>query len=322
MDLTSLGLLVAGLALLTFGGEWLVRGASRLAATAGLSPLVIGLTIVAFGTSAPEMATSVSAALAGNGDIALGNVVGSNSFNVLFILGASALITPLVVQQQLIKIDVPLMVAVSGLAWWMARDGSIDRIEGLLLAGGLLVYVVLCIATAKKEPAAVQAEYAQEFGTEKQKRVPLWKDFVFIVAGLGLLVLGSRWFVDGAVVMAKALGASELVIGLTIVAAGTSLPEVATSLIAAYRGERDIAVGNVVGSNLFNLLGVLGISGAVAPSGVPVAAAALSFDIPVMFAAAALCLPIFLTGSRISRSEGFVLLAGYAAYLGWLIAHA
>jgi cation:H+ antiporter len=319
MDLLSIGLLVAGLVLLVLGGEWLVRGASRLAATAGLSPLVIGLTIVAFGTSAPEMATSVSAALAGRGDIALGNVVGSNLFNVLFILGASALITPLVVQQQLIKIDVPLMVAISGAAWWMARDGAIDRVEGALLAAGLLAYTVFCIATAKAEPAAVHEEYAQEFGKEEDKRVPLWRDLVLIAGGLAVLVLGSRWFVEGAVELAKALGASELVIGLTIVAAGTSLPEVATSLIAAYRGERDIAVGNVIGSNLFNLLGVLGLAGLVAPSGVPVASAALAFDLPAMFAAAVLCLPVFLTGRRISRLEGFVMLGAYVAYVGWLI---
>lgn len=320
MELVSIGWLVAGLVLLVLGGEWLVRGAARLAATAGLSPLVIGLTVVAFGTSAPEMATSASAALAGRADIALGNVVGSNLFNVLFILGASALITPLLVQQQLIKIDVPLMVAISGAAWWMASDGSIDRFEGGILAGGLLAYVALCVATAKAEPKAVQEEYAQEYGKAEDKRVPIWRDLVLIAGGLGILVLGSRWFVEGAVELAKALGASELVIGLTIVAAGTSLPEVATSLIAAYRGERDIAVGNVVGSNLFNLLGVLGLAGLVAPSGVPIAPAALAFDLPVMFASAAICIPIFLTGRRISRFEGVAMLASYVAYVGWLIA--
>jgi cation:H+ antiporter len=319
MDFTSSAALFGGLVLLVLGGDWLVRGSSRLAAKAGLSPLVIGLTLVAFGTSAPEVATSVAAAFTNRGDIALGNVVGSNSFNVLFILGMSALITPLVVQQKLIRIDVPLMVAASLLMWWMARDGVIGQFEGGVLLACLFGYIALCFLSARAEPAPVQEEYEREFGISKPARVPLWRDLMLIAGGLFLLVVGSGWLVEGASAIAAALGASELVIGLTIVAAGTSLPEVATSAIAAWKGERDIAVGNVVGSNIFNIFCVLGICGTVSPDGVPVAAAALQFDIPVMVGAAALCIPFFVTGARLSRLEGTLMLLAYFSYLGYLI---
>ncbi|MBK9387549.1 MAG: calcium/sodium antiporter [Planctomycetes bacterium] len=322
MDLLTLVQLLAGFALLTVGGDALVRGSSSIAARFGISPLVVGLTLVALGTSAPEIATSVAAALSGRGDIALGNVVGSNLFNILFILGGTALITPLAVQQKLIVIDVPLMAAVSLVAWFLAQDGTIDRAEGLFLCAGLVAYLILCVATAKREPRAVQQQYAAEYAAPVARQPPLARELLLIAAGLAVLVLGSRWLVDGASALAAALGASELVIGLTIVAAGTSLPEVATSVIAALKGERDIAVGNVIGSNLFNLLGVLGIASVVAPSGVPVAPAALHFDLPVMVFSAIVCVPICYIGSRVSRGEGALLLGMYVAYLAVLLGNA
>jgi cation:H+ antiporter len=312
-------LFVLGIVILVAGAELLVRGASRLAAALGISPLVIGLTVVAFGTSSPEMAVSAQSALAGQTDLALGNVVGSNIFNVLFILGLSALIVPLVVAQQLVRLDVPLMVAASVAVLLLGMDGAFGRLDGALLFGGAVAYTAFLVRQSRRETAAVRAEYESEFGEAAAGPVSWVRDTLLVLGGLALLVLGSRWLVNGAVEIATALGVSELVIGLTIVAAGTSLPEVATSVLASLRGERDIAVGNVVGSNIFNILVVLGFSGFVAPGGVAVAPSALRFDIPVMIAVAVACLPIFFTGHLISRWEGLLFLGYYAAYTAYLV---
>jgi cation:H+ antiporter len=310
----TLILFVLGLGLLIVGAEALVRGSAGLAGRFGIPPLVVGLTVVAFGTSSPEMTVSVLAALGGKADLALGNVVGSNVLNVLLILGLSALITPLVVARQLVILDVPLMIGVSLAVWGMAADGRISRLEGALLLAGALVYTAFLVRMARRELSGAVP------GAEPLvPRDPLVLQAVLVVAGLGLLVLGSRWLVNGAVVLARSYGLSELVIGLTIVAAGTSLPEVASSVVAALRGQRDIAVGNVVGSNLFNLLAVLGASALAAPGGVGVSDAALRFDLPVMVAVAAACLPIFFTGHLIARWEGGLFLFYYAAYTGFLV---
>ncbi len=320
MSLTVLGLFVLGLVLLVAGAELLVRGASRLAARLGISPLVIGLTVVAFGTSTPELAVSVQAGLAGQADIAVGNIVGSNIFNVLFILGLAALIVPLVVAQQLVRIEVPLMIGVSVLFLVMALDGRISGFDGMLLFAGIVAYTVFTVRQSRKESAAVQAEYAREYGdgqSAERGRLPL--QIALIVAGLVLLVLGAHWLVGGAVAIARHFGVSELIIGLTIVAAGTSLPEVATSIVAALRGERDIAVGNVVGSNIFNILAIAGIASMVTPGGLEVAPALIRFDIPVMIAVALACLPIFASGHLIARWEGALFLGCYAAYVLYLI---
>jgi cation:H+ antiporter len=313
-------LFIAGLVLLVVGAEVLVRGASRLAAAIGISPLVVGLTVVAFGTSSPEFAVSAQSAWAGQADIAVGNVVGSNIFNILLILGASALVTPLIVSAQLVRRDVPLMIAVSVLVLLLGLDGSIGRLEGLILFSGIVAYTLYSIRESRKEQQAIQEEYAHEFGDEAERRHPHWAlDIFLIVAGLVLLALGARWLVDGAATFARAFGVDELLIGLTIVAAGTSLPEVATSLLAAMRGERDIAVGNVVGSNIFNLLGVLGFGGLISPAPVEVSPTALAFDIPAMIAVAVACLPVFFTGYTIGRWKGALFLAYYVAYTAYLI---
>jgi cation:H+ antiporter len=311
-------LFVLGGVLLVGGAELLVRGASRLAVAAGITPLVVGLTVVAFGTSAPKMAVTVGSACAGQAEVALGNVVGSNSFNVLFILGVSALIAPLVVAQQLVRFDVPLLIGTSIVALVMALDGRIGRIDGAVLFAGIIAYTVFLIRQSRRESAAVVEEYTGAFDTPPARRRPVF-DIVLVLVGLGLLVLGARWLVDAAVSTATALGVSELVIGLTIVAAGTSLPEVATSVLATVRGQRDIVVGNVIGSCIFNLLAVLGLGGVVAPDGIPVTDGALSFDIPVMIAVAIAALPIFFTGYTIARWEAAVFLGYYAAYTGYLI---
>lgn len=318
MTLPIVLFLIAGLVLLIWGAEFLVRGASRIATSAGISPLVVGLTVVAFGTSSPELAVSVMSAFKGQADLAIGNVVGSNIFNVLLILGLSAIIVPLIVAQQLVRFDVPVMIGVSFLLFALGYDGNISRLDGILLFSGAIAYTVFLIRQSRKEKnAEVEAEYAKEFGADNPGS--WWKNLGLVLVGLGGLMLGSKWLVDSAVAIAQSFGVSELVIGLTIVAAGTSMPEVATSVVAAIRGERDIAVGNVVGSNLFNILSVIGLSSVIAPAGINVSGAALRFDIPVMIAVAVACFPIFFAGHRISRTNGIAFLGFYIAYVVYLI---
>lgn len=311
-------LFVAGLAFLVAGADLLVRGASRLAAAMGIPALIVGLTVVAFGTSAPEFAVSVKAALAGNSSIGVGNVVGSNIFNVLFILGLAALIRPLLVANQLVRFDVPLMIAASVGALLLARDGMLSRGDGAVLFGGLLAYLATLIHFGRKSGEGEGRE-TEEARSADGKGARWGANTALVVGGLILLVIGSRWLVSGAVSVAHGLGVSELIIGLTIVAAGTSLPEVVTSIVASVRGERDIAVGNVVGSNLFNVMGVLGLAAMVAPAGIEVAPSVVSFDFPIMIAVAFACLPIFFTGGIVSRWEGGLLFAYYIAYTGYLI---
>lgn len=312
-------LLVVGLVLLVVGADVLVRGAARLAANFGIPSLVIGLTVVAFGTSAPELAVSVKAAYSGQAELAIANVVGSNIFNILFILGVSAIIAPLVVSQQLIRQDVPIMIGVSLLAVLMALDGQINRLEAAVLALGLIVYTSFLFYQGRKQGAdAVDGEVDELLSVE----VPAWKNILLVVGGLILLVLGARWLVQSAVEIASAWGVSEAVIGLTIIAMGTSLPEVMTSIVAALKGERDIAIGNVVGSNIFNVLSVLGISGVVSPTPLLAGAQMAQIDIPVMLGVAALCAPLFFTGAIVSRIEGALFLVLYGAYVWLLIAMA
>lgn len=310
---------IIGLIALVAGAELLVRGASRLATTLGVSPLVVGLTVVAFGTSAPELAVSVNAALSGTTDLAVGNVVGSNIFNVLFILGLSALITPLVVHSQIIRQEIPILIGSSLLLVVLAADARIAFTESLLLLGVLVAYTVFLIIQSRKESIEIKNEYAQENLKTSKWDAPIYVQIILILAGLYLLVQGSEWLVDSAVIFARIMGVSDIVIGLTIVAAGTSMPEVATSLMAAIKGERDIAVGNVVGSNTFNILGCLGVTGLVAPEGLNVPAALLNFDLWVMLAVSFACIPVFMTGREIARWEGGIFVGYYVAYVTYLI---
>ena len=320
-------MLAGGLVALIVGAQLLVRGAGKLALGFGISPLVVGLTVVAFGTSSPEMAISVQSAWSGQVDIALGNVVGSNIFNVLFILGVSALLAPLVVSLQVVRQEVPLMICASVLLLAVTLDGGLSRAEGVLFVAGLAAYTAFLVVQSRRETRAQAAAPGAPGLAADAGPVPrgaAWDDrlpgqLLLIAGGLVLLVLGSNWLVEAAVSLARRFGVSELVIGLTIIAAGTSLPEVATSVLATLRGERDIAVGNVVGSNTFNILGVLGVSAAVAPVELPVAPSLAAFDMPVMLAVAVACLPVFFTGRTIARWEGSVLLAYYVAYAAYLI---
>ncbi|MEQ9569043.1 MAG: calcium/sodium antiporter [Longimicrobiales bacterium] len=308
---------VVGLVVVTVGADLLVRGATRLAARLGVPALLVGLTVVALGTSAPEIAVSVDAAIAGRGDVALGNVVGSNIFNVLFILGVSALAAPLVVKSQLVRLDVPIMVVVSALPLVFGFDRLISRVDGIVLLGLLVAYLALLGVLALRGRMAVPAfddTLAPDPGSSP------WVDVAIAVGGLALLIAGADARVAGATALARAAGVSELVVGLTLVAAGTSLPELATSLVASLRGQRDLAVGNVVGSNVFNVLAVLG-TGAAVGDGIDVAAGVLLFDFPVMLAVAVACLPVFVTGASISRREGAVFVLYYVLYAVYLGLH-
>ena len=300
--------LIFGLVLLTTGAHYLVQGASGLAARIGISPRVIGLTVVAFGTSAPELFVSVEAALSGQSDMALGNVVGSNIFNILFILGACALVLPLVVNRKLVKVDAFIMIAAAMFGLLFSLDGSISRFDGAVLFGALILYIFFSIREGKADHQASVA--ASDSGGVS-------KNIICVVAGLAMLVIGADRFLLGAVEVARSIGMSELVIGLTIVAAGTSLPEVATSIVATIKGEREIAVGNVVGSNIFNIFGVLGLSAVIHP--ISVAPAALAFDIPIMIAVTVACLIVLYTGFKITRIEGAILFLSYIAYTTYLV---
>lgn len=311
--------LAGGLLTLIVGAEGLVRGASRLAAALGVSPLIIGLTVVAFGTSSPELAVSFQAALRGTMDIAVGNVVGSNIINILLILGISAIITPLAVHSQLLRLDVPLMVLVSFIFYLMSLDGWIGRIEGALLFGSLLLYIGWSIRKSRQEQQSVKQEYADEYGYRNGGAIGILKNIVFVAVGLGMLVIGSDWLVKGAVSLARLFRVNDLIIGLTIVALGTSLPELATSVVAAIKKERDIAVGNVIGSNIFNIMSVIGLSSLVTLTGVQVSPIALHLDIPVMLAVSLLTLPIFFVDSRITRWEGAIMLVYLVAYFLYLV---
>jgi cation:H+ antiporter len=310
--------LLLGILLLVLGAELLVRGASRIALRFRVPRLVVGLSIVAFGTSAPELAVSTSAALSGQPDVALGNVVGSNTFNVLLVLGLSALLAPLRISARLIRIDVPVMIAVSGVLLAMAWNGLLGRIEGLTLLAGFAAYLVYLYRSGRSEASEADAETEDQRSPPTGASAALAWNIVFILSGIGLLVLGSRLLVASARDIATQLGVSELMIGLTVVAAGTSLPELATSVVAAARGERDIAVGNVVGSNIFNILAILGVAATIAPDGIAASPAAVTFDIPVMTAVAFLCLPVFFLRGEIARWEGAVFVGYYAAYTAYL----
>ena len=326
--MTDLILFAAGLVVLLAGAEGLVRGASGIAKRLGLSSLAIGLTVVALGSSAPEVMVSLLAALDGMPDVTVGNVVGSNIFNVLFALGVAAAITPMVVARRLIRHDTPIMIGATVLLLALALDGQLGRGDALILGAALVGYVIFNLRTSRDEegrgPAAEAAtddgeSSAAEVAVPEARTERLAWNAVLVFVGIGALTGGSRLLLEGATGMARGLGLSELVIGLTVVAAGTGLPEALTSIVAALRGERDMAVANVVGSNTLNILCVLGLASLVSPEGVAVAPAALRLDIPIMLAAALICLPVFFSGGRISRSEGVLLVVYYAAYLIYVV---
>lgn len=306
-------LIAVALILLFAGAEMLVKGSASLAARAGLTPLVIGLTVVAFGTSSPELAVSLKAAFAGQGDVAVGNVVGSNILNIALILGLAAVIFPITVHLQLIKVDVPIMIVVSILLPVLLRDGVLGRIEGAGLFIGIILYTILNVLMARK---GADAEVEEEFAESIPKQTKHWSvDLLLVGGGLAVLVVGSRLLVENSIEVARAYQISEAVIGLTIVALGTSMPELATSIIAAVRKQPDIALGNVIGSCIFNILSILGLSASI----VPIASGGITLvDYVVMVGCAVVLLPFLMTGLRLGRFEGLVFLAIYGGYLYYL----
>lgn len=308
--------LVGGTLILSGGAHLFVNSASHIARRFGIPSVVIGLTVVAFGTSAPEMAVSALASWRGNAGIAMGNVVGSNIFNICVILGICALITPLKVNMQLLKIDIPIMAIASVVLLPIVWNNGISRFEALILFLGIIAYTALQIKLAMKERAKVKAEFDKEYS---EKGTPL-KDTSILIVGLGLLIVGADLFVTGAVQGARLLGWSEAVIGLTIIAAGTSLPEVATSVAATLKGERDIAIGNVVGSNIFNILSVLGISGLITP--LPVDSHIAGVDVPIMIMITLLMVPFTIKSQKLGRFVGFIFVCIWISYTTYLITKA
>ena len=306
-------LIILSLGMLFAGAEMLVKGSASVAARAGLTPLMIGLTVVAFGTSSPELAVSLEAAFRGQGDVAVGNVVGSNIMNIAVILGVSAMICPIVVHLQLIKIDVPIMIAVTLLMPLLLLDGRMGRVEGGFLFAGIVLYIIMSFRLARKETSS---EVAIEFEQGVPKMSRHWVfDLLLIAGGLSALGFGSHLLIDNCLQVARAFEISEAVIGLTVIAFGTSVPELATSIVAAVRRQPDIALGNVVGSNIFNILAILGATTLVSPiavHGIRIA------DYAMMDGVALLFLPILVTGLRLSRLEGAILLGMYGCYLYYL----
>lgn len=313
--IASISYLFLGIVLLYAGAEGLVRGSASMALRLGLTRLVVGLTIVAFGTSSPELVVSVKASLDGNGAISLGNVIGSNICNIAVILGLAALVNPLHVNAQVVRLQIPIMIAASLLLPLLLIDGRLNRLEGLLLFSGIIGYTTytMCLARKESRERETQQNQCQDIGQVAERKS--WINVLFILSGLALLLTGARLFLSGAIEIAKYLDVNQAVIGLTIVAVGTSLPELATSLVAAIKREGDIAVGNVVGSNIFNILGILGLAALISPmemgeiSGV---------DLAVMIAIGLLVLPLMRSGFLLNRWEGALLLAFYAGYIYYL----
>jgi len=305
--------LIAGLVLLFIGAEGLIRGSSNLAIKIGITPLVVGLTVVAFGTSTPELVVSLKAALLGNSSISLGNVVGSNIANIALILGVASLIRPLDVHAKVIMREIPIMIGISVLLLLLLIDGELGFIDGLIFVVGLIVYLVVNVLIARKEK---NPEIDTEFSEGLKSKLGIPVSIILMIAGLGLLILGADLFVQSAVAIAKIFNVSDAIIGLTIVAIGTSLPELITSIVAAYKKEADIAIGNVVGSNVFNILGILGITALI----IPISSVGISYvDLGVMLVTAIILFPLSRSGFSISRVEGIFLLAGYAGYIYYLI---
>jgi cation:H+ antiporter len=310
--LTGLALVAVGVVLLYYGANLLVRGASQLAGSFGVAPAVVGLTVVAFGTSLPELVVSVTAALRGSSDIALGNVVGSNIANVGLILGLGACLRAMTVEFTLLKREVPMGLGAVALVVILSADGVLGRGDALILLAGFCGFLYWSVMVERLAPEGVQEAYGRAAGGPGEKG----RDCLCAVCGLAGVLLGGHWLVEGGVGVAAALGVPAVVIGLTVIAVGTSLPELAASLVAMARGENDIGVGNVLGSNLFNLLGILGVAALVHPIQVP--DTFFRFQYPVLAAFTLALLPIMRVGLGISRAEGALLLGCYGAYVAAL----
>lgn len=314
--------LLGGFVSLLVGAKLLVHSSSKIASLLGMAPLVVGLTVVAFGTNSPELLVSIQSSLLGKGDIAIGNVIGSNIFNILGVLGLSALLRPLKVCQSLYSTDVPIMIVISLLLLLFVIPGKISVTMGALLIGGVIGYTYWTVVHSKDSPAIVKEEYESEYPKDTKRSIShILIELVLIVIGLVFLIYGSEWFVKGATQIAKELGVSELLIGLTIVSIGSSLPELATSLYATWKKEYDIAVGNMIGSNIFNILGVLGIASVVHPGGLTFAPSLLDLDVPLMVIASCLVVPLRTRATSVGRIKGLFLILVYCGYITYLVAY-
>ncbi len=314
---------LGGLVVTILGAELLLRGATRIAAMLRVKPILIGLTVVAIGTSMPELAVGITAVTEDKGPLAVGNVAGANILDILFILGLSALIRPLPMHVLSIKLDVPVMIATAPALMWMVRDGVLSRTEGLLLVGGAVAYIVLLVRMSRRESAQTRHEFVEEYSPKvllaaAGARRAGWNVFL-LIAGIVLTLLGADLLVAGAVNIAQAVGVSDAVIGLTIVAFGTTAPEFITAMVATLKDDRDVAIGNLIGSNITNILVVLGFTGIVAPGGIDVGEEILRIDLPLAAAVALVCLPVFSSNRMVSRLEGGLFVAAYMLYLGSLL---
>lgn len=314
----------AGLGALIVGSEWLVRGGARLAAMLGIPPILVGLTVVSIGTSMPELAVGIRAASDGNASLAVGNIAGTNIVNLLLILGLSALIAPLVLEMRTLRLDLPMMTAAAVLLWALAADGRLSFVEGVVLTVGAVAYTVVLVFSARRESRAIQAEFAGEFAVPEDEpaaatRRDLLRSLGLLIVGIVVVVVGADWLVDGAVGVAKAFGVSDAFIGLTIVAIGTSAPELVTTIVSTIRGERDIAIGNLLGSSVYNILLILGVTVMASGRVLELEPDLVRIDIPVMAVVALACIPIFLSGRRVGRGEGGAMVAAYLAYVTFLV---
>jgi cation:H+ antiporter len=310
------------LAALVLGAELLVRAGTRLAALIGIPPIVVGLTVVSIGTSIPELAVGIDAARLGSGSLAVGNIAGTNTFNILFILGLSALLVPLKLELRSVRIDLPIMVASAAALLLMGWDGTLTAFEGSLLVAAAALYTLTIIRSAQRESRVIAAEFAGAYRIGPVRQ-PVWEFVslsILLILGIAVVVVGADWLVKSSIELARLIEVSEAFIGLTIVAVGTSSPELVTTIVSTIRGQRDIAVGNLIGSSIYNILFILGVTLLVTPAGIQVEPALIQVDIPVMAAVALACVPIFMSGRCISRLEGGLLVTAYMVYLGYLIA--
>lgn len=328
--MAALGLFAAGLVLLIVGAELLTRGGTKIANTMGISPVVIGLTVVAIGTSMPELAIGIEAALTGSGELAIGNIAGTNTLNILLILGIIAVIKPLPIELSTLRVDLPSMALAAILFLVFALDGALGRIEGIVLIVLALIYTAVIIRASRQESLPARREFEREFGDDpvppereetdaRRKRRDFWMNLAALIGGIVVIVLGADWLVDGASDIARMIGASEAFIGLTIVAIGTSAPELVTAIVSTLRGDRRIAVGNLIGSSTYNILLILGVTMVVPADPIMISTNLALIDIPVMVVAALVCIPIFVGGRRVARTEGALMVAAYLLYLGYLV---
>lgn len=317
--LQSLAWSAGGLSLLVIGAEILVRGGSALAARLRISPLVVGLTIVALGTSAPELAIGIEAALQGNGSLAVGNIAGTNCVNILLILGLSAAMKPLPLGLQTLRFELPAIVGASIVKAVMAADGLLSRRDGAVLVSLGLLFTAGIIRAARKESIATRDEFALEYGGGGSDWRGALTEAAQLVAGIAVVVLGADWLVDGAVDLARIWSVSDAFVGLTIVAIGTSAPELVTTIVSTIRNQRDIAIGNLIGSSVYNILVILGITCLVPANGIPVSDVLMWVDIPIMVGVALACIPVFVTHRMVSRFEGVCFVTAYFVYLSFLV---